>query len=243
MQISQDQLSRLQADFETAHPYEILQWAATTFGDTLAVVTSFQPTGIVTLHMLQEIAPQTPVLTLDTELLFPETYTLIETIQAQFNLNLHRIKPQYSVEEQAARYGDRMWETQPNRCCHMRKVVPLRKALAPYAAWITGLRRDQSSGRANVPVIDFDTTHNSIKLSPFATWTESRVWDYLHAYDLPYNTLHDQGYPSIGCFPCTQASQDANDKRSGRWANQEKTECGIHLPQTAIPLEGLPSAS
>ena len=224
------ELQRLSAEFENALPQTVLRWAADTYGQNLAVVTSFQPTGIVTLHMLSEIAPRTPVLTLDTGLLFPETHALMDECERRFNLNLIRIHPQQTVAEQEAAFGPALWTQDPNECCRLRKVVPLDDALAPYSAWVTGLRRDQSERRANTPILSWDKKHNNVKLCPFATWTEAMMWEYIDAYDLPYNLLHDQNYPSIGCWPCTNAVEpDAQDKRAGRWANRDKSECGIHV--------------
>ena len=216
--------------FETAAPQDVLRWAAEAFGDRLAVVTSFQPTGIVTLHMLSEIAPRTPVLTLETGLLFPETYSLIDTLEARLTLNLIRVRPVQSVSEQAAAHGDSLWAHDPDQCCNLRKVVPLDQALVGYSAWVTGLRRDQSDGRQATPIVSWDKRNQRVKLCPFATWTEDMIWTYIEAHELPYNTLHDQNYLSIGCVPCTQAvSPDETDKRAGRWAGRGKTECGIHL--------------
>ena len=222
-------LLKLSKELEDASPQEILQWASETYGDKLAVVTSFQITGIVTLHMLQDIAPQTPVLTLDTGYLFPETYDLIDTLEAQFNLNLTRIQARQTVSQQARDYGTRLWERNPDRCCHLRKTIPLRDALQGYDAWVTGLRRDQSSFRANTRVVDSDKRTGVIKVAPFANWTEDMLWTYIHGYDLPYNKLHDAGYPSIGCWSCTKAVTEGDDVRSGRWSNNSKTECGIHV--------------
>lgn len=227
--IDTEEIRYLQRQLENADPQEILRWAAEQYGQQLAVVTSFQPTGIVTLHMLNEIAPRTPVITLDTEFLFPETYALMNQVEALFDLNLIRVKPQISVAQQAAQYGDNLWQSNPDQCCHMRKTLPLKQALTGYAAWITGLRRDQSSTRANVPVIAWDSRNNLLKLCPFASWTEEMIWTYIHAHELPYNDLHNQGYPSIGCTHCTQAPVDSSDLRSGRWVNHQKTECGIHV--------------
>lgn len=228
--IATEELQRLNAEFEAGSPQDALRWAAQTYGQKLAVVTSFQPTGIVTLHMLSEIDPNIPVLTLDTGLLFPETYALIDQLQARLNLNLIRVKPAQTVEEQAATYGAELWAREPDNCCNLRKTIPLDKALNGYSAWITGLRRDQSSGRSNVQIVDWDKKYNMVKLCPFATWTEDMMWTYIHAYELPYNTLHDQGYPSIGCLPCTKAvDPNSTDKRAGRWSNTGKTECGIHV--------------
>ncbi len=220
---------KLSKQLEDASPQEILRWASNTYGEQLAIVTSFQITGIVTLHMLQDIAPNTPVLTLDTGYLFPETYDLIDTLEEQFNLNLTRIKPRQTISQQDRDYGTRLWERNPDRCCHLRKTIPLRDALQGYDAWITGLRRDQSTQRANTRIVDTDKRTGMIKVAPFANWTEDMLWTYIHAYDLPYNKLHDMGYPSIGCWSCTKAVTEGDDVRSGRWTNNAKTECGIHV--------------
>ncbi|QPC85143.1 phosphoadenylyl-sulfate reductase [Phototrophicus methaneseepsis] len=217
-------MSTLQQQLDAEHPQEILRWAVETYGDKLVVVTSFQITGIVTLHMLKQITNNINVLTLDTGLLFPETNQLIETVEARLGINVQRIRPQQSLTEQARQYGGPLWESNPDQCCHLRKRIPLDSALAGYDAWITGLRRDQSATRANVPVVDWDPRHKLYKLCPFATWTEDMVWTYVNAYDLPYNALHDRGYDSIGCYTCTLAAEG----REGRWANFNKTECGIH---------------
>lgn len=226
--------------FETADPFEILTWASETFGDRLAIVTSFQITGIVTLHMMQRIAPRTPVLTIDTGLLFPETYDLMNKLEARLGLNLRRVKPRQTPARQARDYGDRLWERNPDRCCHIRKTIPLRDALVGFDAWVTGLRRDQSLNRANTAIISRDARNGSIKIAPFANWNEERVRRYIRAHDLPCNQLHDLGYQSIGCWTCTNATAENEDPRSGRWAQHGKTECGIHLPLTAGATSDLP---
>lgn len=224
------EIDRLNADFEKAHPQDILRWASEMYLSQLAIVTSFQPTGIVTLHMMSEIAPRTPVLTLDTGLLFPETYALMDDLEKRLNLRLIRVRPSQTVEQQSQTYGGNLWEKNPDQCCNLRKTLPLENALKEYDAWITGLRRDQSEGRASIPIFSWDKKYNNLKLSPFANWTESMIWTYIHAYELPYNKLHDQGYPSIGCLTCTQpVIPGTNDKRSGRWSKHTKTECGIHV--------------
>jgi phosphoadenosine phosphosulfate reductase len=227
--VTAEQLSELNTQFETLAPQDILKWAVGEFGLGLVSVTSFQPTGIVALHMLREIAPETPVLTLDTGLLFPQTYNLMDELEERFELRLTRLQPALTLEQQEEQHGEGLWERDPNLCCAIRKTAPLDAVLGQYPAWITGLRRDQSEGRGATPIISWDRKHNNIKLAPLATWTESMVWTYIHAYELPYNTLHDQNYPSIGCYPCTHAVTVAGDKRSGRWVGHNKTECGIHV--------------
>jgi phosphoadenosine phosphosulfate reductase len=234
MSVVATDLNELNSIFETAYPQDILRWAAEAHGKKLAVVTSFQPTGIVTLHMLSEIAPDTPVLTLDTGLLFPETYALMDELESRLGLNLIRVRAAQNVAQQEAAHGPNLWEREPDQCCNLRKTVPLDQALIGYTAWITGLRRDQSNGRRATPIVSWDTKYDKVKLSPFATWTEDMLWTYIHAHELPYNTLHEKNYPSIGCYPCTQpVAPDAVDKRAGRWSKHEKTECGIHV--AALP--------
>ncbi len=223
------ELGRLQETFEQAYPEEILRWAEATFRSKLAVVTSFGPTGIVTLHMISQIAPETPVLTLDTGLLFAETYDLMKEVEERLGLKVIGVRPELTVEEQAARHGDALWERDPDKCCYVRKTVPLGKALDGYAAWIAGIRRDQSPQRALTPIIARDLRYGLLKINPLATWTEEMVWTYIHAHELPYNRLHDQGYPSIGCRTCTRAVLGEGYSREGRWGQSAKTECGIHL--------------
>lgn len=228
-----DDFITLNQKFEQASPYEVLQWAVTTYGHKLALVTSFQPTGIVLLHMLRDLAPDLTVLTLDTGLLFPETYALIDQVEARFGIKVVRVRPAQTVEQQAQSHGDALWQRDPDQCCALRKTAPLNAALQGYAAWITGLRRDQSSARAATPIIEWDSARHMVKLSPLATWTDDMVWAWIHSHNLPYNPLHEQGYPSIGCAPCTHPVGQGEDKRAGRWRGRDKIECGIHqAPQT-----------
>jgi phosphoadenosine phosphosulfate reductase len=226
----------LNRQFEHAAPQELLQWAVETYQSRLALVTSFQPTGLVLMHMLREIAPDVTVLTLDTGLLFSETYALIERWEQELNLKVTRVRPGQTVEQQAAAYGDALWEHDPDRCCNLRKTQPLGDALRGYEAWITGIRRDQSETRRSSALITQDNKYNNLKLAPLATWTEDMVWTYIHAHELPYNSLHDQSYASIGCWPCTRAVAPGEDARAGRWSGRSKTECGIHLPQSLEKL-------
>jgi phosphoadenosine phosphosulfate reductase len=230
-------IAGLNAQFEQEAPQDILAWAAETLADRFALVTSFQPSGLVLTHMLGQIAPHAPIITLDTGLLFPETYALMAQYEREYGITIQRVSPAQTVAEQAGTHGDALWARDPDACCGLRKVAPLRQALTGYEAWITGVRRDQSASRRNTPILAWDTRHNNLKLAPLAAWTEDMVWTYIHAYALPYNLLHDQGYASIGCQPCTRAVAPGEDKRAGRWSGQNKVECGIHLPEVTTPSD------
>ena len=232
--MTNEQINAWSRQLENASPSDILRAASQRFGRKLAIVTSFQITGIATLDIMQKIAPRTPVLTLDTGLLFPETLELMDKLEARCGLDLRRVKPRQTPAQQARDYGDRLWERNPDRCCHIRKTIPLRDALNGFDAWIAGLRRDQSPSRADTPIVSRDSRSGLIKFAPFANWTEAQVWDYIRARDLPTNPLHAHGYPSIGCWTCTHAVNPAVDSRAGRWTNHSKTECGIHLPVAAL---------
>ncbi|TVR21258.1 MAG: phosphoadenylyl-sulfate reductase [Anaerolineaceae bacterium] len=225
MSINTEQIKDLAATLEGESPQAILRYAHQTYRDQLAIVTSFQITGIVTLHMLREMtdAPL-QVLTLDTGVLFAETYQLMERVAARFDVSIQRLQPE---PEDIAAHDEALWLTDADQCCYIRKTKPLAHGLAPYSAWVTGLRRDQSPSRATTPVIGWDGRYNMVKFCPFAGWTQDMLWTYIRAHDLPYNALHDAGYPSIGCVPCTRPAAD-DDLRSGRWAGTAKTECGIH---------------
>jgi phosphoadenylyl-sulfate reductase (thioredoxin) len=167
--------------------------------------------------------------TLDTQLLFPETYRLWEQIEQRYGVKIKAVRPERNVEEQAAVEGPALWEREPDRCCDLRKMQPLRATLANYDAWITAIRRDQTPERANAPVVGWDGRFGLIKVNPLVRWTSDQVRAYVAAHDVPYNPLHDQNYPSIGCVPCTSPVMPGEDPRSGRWRGQEKTECGLHM--------------
>jgi phosphoadenosine phosphosulfate reductase len=227
--LSLEEIAAANQALEGAYPQQVLRWAVETFGDKLAIVTSFQPTGIVTLHMLKEITPNLNVFTLDTGLLFPETLRLMDELELLLDIQVNRVKPDLTLAQQARHYGSNLWEKDPDRCCHIRKTVPLKQALDGYGAWITGLRRDQSEGRSETPIVSWDARNGMVKISPLATWTEQMIWTYIEAYELPYNSLHDRGYPTIGCYTCTHAVAEGQDSRAGRWVGSAKTECGIHV--------------
>ncbi len=210
-----------------------LEWMLGKFGAGLVMVTSFAPSGLVILDELMDFAPCVEVITLDTGCLFPETLDLIERVRARYpQLRLRVVRPSLSLEEQARQMGPNLWQTDPDQCCLARKVAPLMGALQGYRAWITGIRRDQSQSRAQAPFVQWDARHEMLKLAPLADVGESALWERIRARDLPYNALHDRGYPSIGCAPCTRPVAPGEDPRAGRWSGRAKTECGIHLPPT-----------
>ena len=205
-----------------------LEWSLTAFGDQVAQVTSFAPAGNVILDHLAQLAPGLRVLTVDTQFLFPETYDLWAEIERRYPITLEVRTPQYSPQEQTEYYGPQLWNLEPDVCCHVRKVTPLGQALHGLDAWITGIRRDQAPSRAQTPLIGWDHKYELFKISPLAAWSQADVWQYIHANQLPYNELHDQGYQSIGCTHCTRPVTDG-DERAGRWQGRLKTECGLHV--------------
>lgn len=226
---AQTDFSEINHRFESRPLNDLFQWALSTFGDRVAQVTSFGSTGMVILDHLAKLSPGIRVITLDTQFLFDETYALWEEVQRRYPIQLDIRRPSLSPEDQAQKYGPKLWQISPNWCCYLRKVLPLDEVLQELDAWFTGLRRDQSTTRAYVPLVGWDSKYNMVKINPLASWTRSQVWSYILDHKLPYNTLHDQGYASVGCTHCTRPTADAGNERSGRWQGFQKTECGIHL--------------
>ena len=150
-------------------------------------------------------------------------------------IRFERVHSGISLPMQALRHGEKLWERDPDTCCQIRKVMPQRQFLASYDAWITGIRRDQTAFRANTGLVEWDYANKMVKLNPLAAWTSDQVWEHIKKHDLPYNPLHDYGYPSIGCWTCTNPVEPGQDPRAGRWAGTTKTECGIHLPSIKQP--------
>lgn len=224
--------SSIDAALSALSPADRLRWAWTHFGAKAAIGTSFQPAGLVTLHLAGTHGFALPAFTLDTGLLFPETLALKQQLEARLGRTIESIFPLFTVEQQAAEFGAELWKFDPNFCCQLRKVLPLHERLMHASCWITGLRRDQSSTRAVTPIAEVfrvpNTDHRLWKLNVLADWSRDQVWDYLRQHKLPYNVLHDRGYRSIGCWPCTKVAASGDDERAGRWAGFEKTECGIH---------------
>ncbi len=214
------------AELEGATALEVMGWAAERFGSGLVVTSSMADT--VMIHLAEQVAPGIDVVFLDTGYHFVETIGTRDAVSAVHDVNVINVTADLSVAEQDARYGKDLFATDPDRCCAMRKVAPLGRALEPYAAWATGLRRADSAARAHTPVVSWDARRQLVKVAPIATWTDADVADYIERNGLMVNPLLDDGYASIGCEPCT-ARSSGTDARGGRWAGLAKTECGIHL--------------
>ena len=208
---------------------DVLKWAYQVYGEEIVYACSFGAEGIVLIDLISKVNKKAKIIFLDTDLHFQETYELIEKVKKRYpSLDIQMIKPKSTLEDQAKWYGEELWKHNPNLCCHIRKVVPLKEALADVKAWISGLRREQSPTRQNTQYINKDEKFNKIKICPLIHWSWEDIMTYIHLNKLPYNPLHDKGYPSIGCWPCTQAVKDSGDSRAGRWAGLNKTECGLH---------------
>lgn len=214
-----------------AAPETVLAWALERFGpDEIALACSFGAEDVVLVDMLARLRPGARVFYLDTDLLFAETYATRDQVAARYPIRLDRYRPLLTVDEQAGLYGTDLWRREPDACCRIRKVEPLQRALAGLKAWITGIRREQAPTRRHARVVEWDSVWELVKVNPLAHWTGAQVWDYIRAHAVPYNPLHDQGYPSIGCSPCTRPLQPGEDPRAGRWSGTGKVECGLHRP-------------
>ncbi len=215
--------TRVSPDLEAMDASSVLAYMAERFHPRLAVACSFQKEASVILDLMLRVAPDARIFTLDTHVLFPETYETWKRVEERYGITVEVFQGP-SLGRQAATHGDRLWETDPDECCRLRKVDPLTAALADADAWVSGVRRDQSIGRRNTPKLAWDGKHDRWKANPLADWSEADVWHYIVENDLPYNPLHDRGYASIGCTHCTAAGAE----RDGRWAGSNKTECGLH---------------
>ncbi|MEO1270902.1 MAG: phosphoadenylyl-sulfate reductase [Myxococcota bacterium] len=222
-------LGQANRHLDSAHPQEVIAWAVETFGDGLTLGTSFGVSGMALIDLALEIEPNLDIFYVDTGLFFEETYTLIARAEDHFGRGFRQVTPVQNIHEQALEHGDALWSSNPDQCCHLRKVVPLRQAVAGRTGWMTAVRRDQSPSRANTQVVRWNRSFQAVKLAPLAQWTERDVWRHVISRGVPYNSLHDQDYPSIGCAPCTRPVREGEDARAGRWSGRAKTECGIHL--------------
>jgi thioredoxin-dependent adenylylsulfate APS reductase len=233
-----DEIADAARRLEGRSPTEALVWAAERFAPRVAFATGFGAEGCVIVDLIARRGLAIEVFTLDTGLLFPETYELWRRLEQRYGLTIRAVRPAESVEQQAEAHGDALWRREPDRCCALRKLEPLRQALDGRSAWVTAIRREQTPDRATARVVEWDNRFGLVKLNPLAGWTHADVWTYLRAQDVPTNPLHERGYPSIGCAPCTSPVAPGEDPRAGRWRGRAKTECGLNArPAGArIPL-------
>jgi phosphoadenosine phosphosulfate reductase len=210
---------------------QLVKWGLERFGSTLSIASSFGAEDVVLVELAARAKLPYRVFTLDTDFLFPESYTLIEGTEKLYGVKVERTRPALTPEEQAAKHGDALWGREPNLCCSIRKVEPLKKMLSSLDAWITGIRRDQTPQRANAKKIDWDAGFGLVKINPLADWTSDHVWNFIRENKIPYNALHDNHYPSIGCTYCTRQVMPGEDPRAGRWSGFTKTECGLHAKE------------
>lgn len=229
-----DELKRFSDQFESATPQEVLRWAMLTYREKLTMSTAFGAHGCALIAMIAELREETGVtpdlFNIDTGYQFLETLELREDIQARYGIPIRLVRANETAKQMETRLGGPIYGGNPDLCCYLRKVLPMRTAVQGFDAWISAISRDQTPERATMPIIDTDPKFSHlVKISPLANWTKDQVWEYIRANDVPTNPLHEQGYPSIGCWPCTKPVAEGEDDRAGRWAGLEKRECGLHL--------------
>ena len=227
-------LERVKILAESWKPEQVLSWAFATYGEDVAIATGLGVEGMALLDIASRVNPDLKVFTGDTEFLFSETYDLMDRVEERYGIKIERLYSELTPEEQERLYGKALWARDPDGCCSLRKVEPLRRKLATLDAWVTGVRRDQTLERQSIRKVDWDYKFNLVKISPLADWTREMIWSYVVKHDVPYNPLHDQNYPSIGCTHCTRAVQPGEDPRAGRWSGFRKTECGLHTPSQPV---------
>ena len=210
----------LSRDLDGASAPDVLGWAVAHLG-RLTFATGFGAEGVVLIDLIARAGLPIDIFTLDTGLLFPETYALWRELELRYQIPIRGVLPDQSVDEQAAAHGPALWTREPDRCCELRKIRPLRRALAGFDGWVTAIRRDQTPERATAQPIEHDANFGLAKINPLLAWTHDDVWAHIYANNVPYNALHEQGYPSIGCVPCTSAVLPGEDPRAGRWRDRK----------------------
>ena len=231
---SAEELKALNEQLKDKPAEEIVRWAADTFAPEIKLASSFGGEDVVLIDMISKVAPEIEVFTLDTGRLHDETYEIMERVRSRYGIEIETMFPDQEAVERLVRekgfYSFRESVENRRECCGIRKVEPLRRALAGMKAWMTGLRQDQAVTRADIGAVEWDEANGLAKVNPLVEWTNEQVWEYIRAHNLPYNRLHDQGFPSIGCAPCTRAIKPGEDVRAGRWWWElpENKECGLH---------------
>ncbi len=224
-----DEVAAAAEVLEGADPLVTLEWAVARYAPRLALACSFGPEDVVLVDLIARHRLPIDIFTLDTGVFFPETYALWRELEARYGVKVRAVRPAQSLEEQAEAHGPELWKRAPDRCCALRKVAPLEAALDGLAAWVTGIRREQTPERAGARMVEPDRRPGLIKVNPLAHFTHDDVWAQIYLHDIPTNPLHAQGYPSIGCAPCTSPVALGEDPRNGRWRGIAKTECGLHV--------------
>lgn len=218
-------------ELEPAGPAAVLSWAFGEFGADVAIATGFGVEGAALIDMAARINPRPFVFFVDTGFHFAETLELRRRIERRYGFEIHALAPELTPDQQADVFGVRLWRHDPDFCCSMRKVEPLERFLDGRTAWVTAIRRDQTANRASARIVEWDARFGLAKVNPLVTWTREMVWDYVLTNGVPYNPLHDRGYPSVGCTHCTRAVRPGESERAGRWSGRDKTECGLHTPK------------
>ncbi len=216
---------------EQATPQEIVSWAVEHYFPKLTMATAFGPEGCVILHLIAQVEPRMHVFNLDTGYQFKETLELRDRIAQRYGIEVEMKQPDLTVEQYEQLHGGPLYKSNPDQCCGDRKVKVLKAAAVGWSAWMSGIRRDQSADRAGAAIVGWDKKFGLVKISPLANINKSWIWKMITDHDVPYNPLHDQGYPSIGCWPCTRAVMFGEDERAGRWSGTAKTECGLHTKE------------
>ncbi len=239
--LSDETIRELNARFERTAPQDIVRWALDASGiERIALASAFQAEGTCVMHMASLVRPDVEVLFLETGFHFAETLAFKEQLAERLGITVIDLVGPHTVEEQTHRYGERLYERDPELCCEINKVRPMFEALQGFDAWITAFRRDSSPTRATAPILDryeLEEGRHILKVNPVATWTRRDTWSYLKEHGLPHNPLYDLGYASIGCAPCTRMRFDGEPERAGRWAGLSKWECGIHQREAAQPVD------
>jgi len=210
-------------------PEDILRWAVERFGSRLTMATAFGAEGCCLIHMFAEIDPAIRIFNLETGYQFPETLELRERIKTRYGIEVEYVRPELNVEEYEQEHGGPLYRHRPDQCCYDRKILPLRRAVVGYDAWVSAIRRDQTADRRQADLVQWDAKFDLVKVNPLLFWTRKDVWNFIFKHEVPYNPLHDRDYPSIGCWPCTQPVGNGDDERAGRWAGRTKKECGLHV--------------
>jgi len=235
--VSVEYIDNLNEKLQNADPEEILDYFCHQYENGIAFSSSMGAEDQVITDLLSKVSKAVKIFTLDTGRLFPETYTLIDKTRRHYGIEIEVFFPdRKTIEMMVKNKGVNLfYESVENRklCCYNRKVEPLKRALSGMQVWITGIRKDQTLARFNTRLVEWDEDHNLIKINPLYKWTEKMVWEYIRSNEVPYNELHDKGFPSIGCQPCTRAVISGDDQRSGRWwwEDQGHKECGLHIKE------------